>query len=524
MFGSTFGIVAQGLEIFRKSVDIRNRNILNASNPDYVQEDPVVVSFAPVGIRLEEVLRTQNFYYMITRNQKLSLISSLETTIRGNSQVESLFQEFIQGLGGSEYINRFFTAYQNLMKEPTNEGAKGELLNSAQSLISYLKDRRMDMDRMLAGTDYEMNQHLARINNLSKKIARINEDILLGYAQTYTRGRDYKNLLDERDKYLRELSELISVRVQEDEIGRVRVETDRGFVLVEAQYSWELKYNAGSRRVLWKSRNGHEVDISGFISGGKVKGLLDFQSHLREYTNRLEGIAQKLISEVKLPLNSQATNNWHWFRHVEDPNGPLGFSGSITFNFPGGPVTLNYTSTSTINSLVNAINTDPVLNAMGFNASILANPDNSYTMVISSPNPSYTIEDSNHLIYRSEALFVGRGIQDMALNSNANAYLQNLEYERVDEFMNFSRSWWEGVKSLYNAFINETASIQKNLKTRQEIESALLNSLNARIQEMQGVSVDNEFIELMKLQRSYEALARAINALDEMIQVTLNMV
>ncbi|MEN3027864.1 MAG: flagellar hook-associated protein FlgK [Aquificaceae bacterium] len=523
MFGATFSIVASGLEIFRKSVDIRNRNILNASNPDYVQEEPVVGSFAPVGVKLEDVLRTQNFYYMITRNQKLSLVSSLETAIRGNSQVESLFQEFMQGLGGSEYINRFFTAYQNLMKEPTNEGAKSELLNSAQSLISYLKDRRVDMDRMLAGTDYDMNRHITKINLLSKKIAQINQDMLTGYAQSYARGRDYKNLLDERDKYLRELSELISVRVQEDEIGRVRVETDRGFVLVEFQHSWELKYNAGNRRVLWKSKDGHELDISGFISGGRVKGLLDFQSHLYNYTNQLEDIAQKLISEVKLPLNSQATNNWHWFRHVEDPNAPLGFSGSITFNFPGGPVTVNYTSTSTLNNVVNAINTDPLLSAAGFNASILANPDNSYTMLITSPNPSYTLQDSNSLIHRSEPLFIGTGIQDIALNSNVNTYLQNLEYEKVDEFMSFSRSWVEGI-TLYNAFINQTASIQKDLKTKQEIESALLNSFNARLQEMQGVSVDNEFIELMKLQRSYEALAKAINTLDEMIQATLNMV
>ncbi len=523
MFGATFGIVAQGLELFRKSADIRNRNILNANNPDYVQEDPVVKSFAPVGIRLEDIIRGQNFYYMSLRNQKLSLVSALDTTIKGNSQVENLFQEFTQGLGGSEYINRFFTAYQNLMKEPTNEGARSELLNSAQSLISYLKDRRRDMDRSLASTEYDIRQYINKINTLSKKIAQINQEILTGYAQTYARGRDYKNLLDQRDSYLRELSELINIQVQEDDIGRVRVETSQGFVLVEDRYSWELKYDAGNRRVLWKSKDGSEVDISGLITGGGLRGLLDFQQDLLGYINQLEGLSRRLISEVKLPLNSQATNNWFWLRNLSDPNAGLGFSGSITFNFPGGPVVLNYSSTDSLNDIINTINTDPTLSG-SFSASLLQNPDGTYTMRITANNPSYTIEDSNNLIHRSEPLFTGTGIGEMALNSNINDYIQNLDYERVDEFMDFSRSWWESSKFLYNQLVDSVASRQKDLRTKYDIESALLNSMNARLQEMQGVSVDNEFIELMKIQRSYEALARTINAMDEMLQATLNMV
>ncbi len=521
MFGATFGIVAQGLELFRKSADIRNRNILNANNPDYAQEDPVIKSFAPVGIRLEDIIRSQNFYYMSLRNQKLSTVSALDTTIKGNSQVENLFQEFTQGLGGSEYINRFFTAYQNLMKEPTNEGARSELLNSAQGLIFYLKDRKKDMERYLNSTDYDMRQYINKINTLTKKIASINQEILTGYAQTYARGKDYKNLLDERDSYLRELSELINIQVQEDDIGRVRVETSQGFVLVEDRYSWELKYDAGNRRVLWKSKDGSEVDISNLIIGGRLRGLLEFQQDLQDYINQLEGTAKRLISQVKVPLNAQATTNWFWFKNVSDPNAPLGFSGSITFNFPGGPVVLNYSSTDSLNDVVNAINANL---GGSFSASLIQNPDGTYTMRITANNPSYTIEDSNNLIYRSEPLFIGTGIGDMALNPNINNYMQNLDYEKVDEFMDFSRGWWEDVKVIYNGLVDSVASRQRDLRTRYDIENALLNSLNARLQEMQGVSVDNEFIELMKLQRSYEALARTINAMDEMLQATLNMV
>ena len=65
----------------------------------------------------------------------------------------------------------------------------------------------------MAGTDYDMRQYINKINTLTRKIAQINQDILVGYAQTYARGKDYKNLLDERDSYLKELSGLLAFRM-----------------------------------------------------------------------------------------------------------------------------------------------------------------------------------------------------------------------------------------------------------------------------------------------------------------------
>ncbi|RMH81027.1 MAG: flagellar hook-associated protein FlgK [Acidobacteria bacterium] len=523
MFGATFGIVAQGLEIFRKSMDIRNKNVLNANNPDYAQEEPVINSFAPAGIVLEDIRRAQSFYYMSLRNQKLSLVSALDTTMRGNSRIEDLFQEFTQGLGGSEYISMFFSSYQNLMKEPTNEGAKGELKNSARSLLSYLKDRRRDLDRALDSIDYDMRQYVDRVNNLTKKIANINQEILIAHAQTYARGKDYKNLLDERDKYLRELSDYININVQEDEIGRVRVETSKGFVLVEERYSWNLRYDGGSNKIYWVSKDNADVDITNLIEGGRIRGLLEFSSDLRNYTSQLEGLARKLISEVKLPLNAQTTNSWYWFRNVNDPNAPLGLSGIITFNIGNSTLTLNYTSTDSLNNIITAINTDPAINQY-FTANLVNNPDGTHTMLINPQNPNYTIEDSNGLIHRSEPLFVGTGINDIDLNPNLNTYIQNLEYEKADEFNDFSRGWWDGAKSLYANLVNHLASRQWDLKKKHEIESSLLKSIDAKVQELQGVSIDEEFIELMKLQRSYEAIAMVVNRLDEMLKATLNMV
>ncbi|AHE96794.1 hypothetical protein THERU_03835 [Thermocrinis ruber] len=516
MFGGTLGIVSQGLEILRKSIDIRNRNILNANNPDYAQEDPVIKTAIPYGISLETIERVKSLHYVQQRNAQLSLVSSLDERIKNNTRVEDLFQEFTQGLGGIEYINTFFTSYQNLMKDPTNEGARANLVQSANSLVGYLKDRKRNLDTISQSIDYSMRQYVDKVNSITKKLAKLNQEILITYAQTYARGQDYKNIFDERDRLLRELSEYINIRVQEDDVGRVKVETSKGFVLVEDKFSWELAYDGANKSILWKSKDGSQADISGEISGGRLKGGLDAIADLQDYQNRLDQLAKKLISELKLPAKTGITE-YYWTLNYANPTDPLGISGTITLN-GSSSVIINYTSTDTLTDLANAINSAGV----GFSAVVVANPDGTYTLQITSSSPSYTITDSNGMV--GGRVFEGTGIADIKVAGNISTQLSNLDYSKADEFNQFSRLWWDNSKNIYQGLTNAIAGNLNSYKKQYDIENAVLNSLNAKLQEMQGVSIDKEFMEVFQLQKSYQALAKVVSAIDELIQTTLNMI
>jgi len=517
MFGGTLGIVSQGLEIFRKSIDIRNRNILNANNPDYAQEDPVIKTSVPYGISLETIERVKSLHYVQQRNAQLSLVSSLDERTKNNTRVEEIFQEFNQGLGGLEYLNSFFTSYQDLMKDPTNEGARAKLVQSANSLVGYLKDRKKNLDTISQSIDYSMRQYVDKVNSITKKLAKLNQEILVTYAQTYARGQDYKNILDERDRLLRELSDYINIRVQEDDIGRVKVETSKGFVLVEDKFSWEIAYDGANKRVLWKSKDGSQVDISGEISGGRLKGGLDAIADLQDYQNRLDQLAKKLISEVKLPARTGITE-YYWTLNYTDPTtDPLGTSGTITLN-GSSSVIINYTSADTLTDLASAINSAGV----GFSAAVVANPDGTYTLQITSSDPSYTITDSNGIV--GGRVFEGAGISDINVAGDISTQLSNLDYSKADEFNQFSRLWWDNSKNIYQGLTNAIAGNLNSYKKQYDIENAMLSSLNAKLQEMQGVSIDKEFMEVFQLQRSYQALAKVVSAMDELIRTTLNMV
>jgi len=51
----------------------------------------------------------------------------------------------------------------------------------------------------------------------------------------------------------------------------------------------------------------------------------------------------------------------------------------------------------------------------------------------------------------------------------------------------------------------------------------LLAQLQNRRQAISGVSIDEESIQIMQFQRSYEASARMLKAVDELLQVTLGI-
>ena len=528
MFGASFGIISQALEIYRKSLDIHNRNVINANNPDYVQEDPVVESFAPAGINFQDVRRDQNIYYVNLRNDKLSLVRYLEERSGVLGNVEGIFQELFEGTGINDYVNRFYKAYLDLMKDPTNGGAKDELYNSANSLASFLRNKTKDIDKLDASIDYNLRDVTARINELSRKIYGINREITVMYAQNYARGKDYKNLLDTRDKYLRELSELINIDVQQDEIGRVKVITSKGFALVDFQDNyWKLEYTGG--RLYWKSKDGNDVDITDVIESGKVKALLDARADLARFKNELGDIAKALISNVKLPRANSGT--WYLIQNVSDPTVPLstyGLDGNLNFydNSTTPPTLLatisNYGSLS-LNDLANAINTNATLTGAGFSATVVNNPDGTYTLRIENSSPSYSVQDSGGNFYESSPVFTGTDASNIAPVSTLRTDIDDIDFSLTDTFSGFANGWWDSTKSGVNTFISDVSTTQADLKDKLRIESALLESLDRKLKEMQGVSIDREFMEIMKVKRTYEAVAKIVTTIDELLQTTLNM-
>jgi flagellar hook-associated protein 1 FlgK len=75
----------------------------------------------------------------------------------------------------------------------------------------------------------------------------------------------------------------------------------------------------------------------------------------------------------------------------------------------------------------------------------------------------------------------------------------------------------------YRGFIYSLGSDTGNADLGMRQHAALLNQLENRRQEVSGVSIDEETVKILQFQRSFEASARVVRAVDELLQLTLTL-
>jgi flagellar hook-associated protein 1 FlgK len=75
---------------------------------------------------------------------------------------------------------------------------------------------------------------------------------------------------------------------------------------------------------------------------------------------------------------------------------------------------------------------------------------------------------------------------------------------------------------LYTAFVTKIGGDLKNAQTGESNANVLLSSIQDRRQSVSGVSLDEEMTNLVRFQRGYQASARAMSTIDQMLDTLIN--
>ena len=76
----------------------------------------------------------------------------------------------------------------------------------------------------------------------------------------------------------------------------------------------------------------------------------------------------------------------------------------------------------------------------------------------------------------------------------------------------------------YSNFISGIGSQASSASERRLTEEGVVNLLEERRQSVSGVSMDEEMANLIKVQKSYEAAAKLVTTIDEMMQTVIAMI
>lgn len=287
-----------GLRATQASLSLVSSNVANAETPGYVKKTLNQVSgttgaygssvlIAGVNRQLDEFLQTQ---------------LRTETSGAAYADVRSDFLANLQSVYGNpdstgtieDSYNKFLTALQGLSTSPDSQSARIGVVNAAQSMAQQLNATSQGIQTLRANAEAGINDSVNTANNALQQIARINIQL---QANGGTADASTAALLDQRDRYVTQLSQLMDIRTVTNSQNQVTVFTNSGVQLVgteaatlsfnaqgtmtpNAQYNSDpTKSNVGTITINFPHGGTYDMVSTNSIRSGKIAAYLELRDN-----------------------------------------------------------------------------------------------------------------------------------------------------------------------------------------------------------------------------------------------------
>jgi flagellar hook-associated protein 1 len=232
-----------GLRATQSSLALVSSNVANAETPGYTRKTVIQVAGLTGDYGSSVLLNGVN------RELDVYLQSQIRTETSGAAyaDVRSTYLANLQSVYGSPddtgtiqaAFNQFLTAVQGLSTSPDSPSARTGVVNAAQSLAQQLNATTQGIQNLRANAETGISDSVTTANNAMAQIAFINNQLQnSGKTDASTAA-----LLDQRDQYINQLSQLMDIRTVTNSLNQVTVFTNSGVQLVGTEAA-QLRFNA----------------------------------------------------------------------------------------------------------------------------------------------------------------------------------------------------------------------------------------------------------------------------------------
>jgi len=336
------------LSSLQQAMNTTGHNIANVNTEGYSRQavqfetqDYARFGFGFVGrgSRISSVDRAYNDFLTSQVQSFTSSQSQQNTFVQFASRVDNLLANTETSLNTS--MQQFFGAMADVAASPSTLPERQALVGEANNLVDKQRAFYSMLQDLNAEVNSAMNLAVDDINNLAQGISELNKQIT---SETGAGRRTLPNdLLDQRDKLIRQMSDKIGVTVNEQSDGSVNVFVGRGQPVVVGSQVTELQTGTNT------FDSSHlEVGVAGqlsnngsskFVTGGELQGLIDFR-------NRVLVPAQSQLGLLSLGLSESLSN-----QHLT----------GMDLNSDLGGRMFNENSVSVIDRATNAGSSDPTV-------------------------------------------------------------------------------------------------------------------------------------------------------------------
>jgi len=482
-----------GVQVAQVGLNVTGNNIANVNTEGYSRQSAdhttrgVLTSqgiTVGIGADVREIMAArENLANQLLTNQK-GRTSLLEEHASGLNDVESLMAESDE-TGIAKSLNELFSAVELSVARPSDLGTREQLLITAEDVASEIRARDADLDDLQRQSNTDIADLVSKVNLITERIADINRNI----NSTSTPSQ---NLIDDRQREINELSKLVGVDVFDLPGEQVQVNIQgANQILVGREMRNTLSVSTSATTGFFDVNinvKGTVSNITSQITSGKIGGKLQVRdTEIPQVRERLDNLAAGLIISFntihQTGFGLNGTTGLNFFDPpnatvlgataigTQDPNRYDGIAGTITLS----------------NDLV-----DPLNPAAGFDATRLAH------------SSAAGAAGNNAVVLQLADLRNSTAVIDSDRDGDP----------APDAAGTFER-YHSSTLSMLGRKVN-------TVNTEFDTQQALLEQAEARVDQVSGVSLDEEAISLSQYQRAFEASSRFLGVINQLTSEIIN--
>lgn len=544
LFG-TFNIVKRGMQSHQTALHVLSHNISNANTDGYSVQRANFKTTEPfgmpslttaaepgqlgTGVQISSITRSRDQFLDFQIRKEMSTLNKYGSREEFLSEIETIFME-PSDTGLATNMTQFWDSWHQLSTKPEPDSTARTLVaQNADSLANAIKHNYEQLKNMEVNAADIMKQQSFDVNSVLNQISDLNKQI----KAVVIGGQTPNDLMDRRDILLDQLSERFNFDTEETNFGGIKItaKTENGqreilndtYINFSVSYvnkvaynqgtnSWDVelyvdgnvnnpvtisglsddeikqyadvnsitgKVNSISCHTVFYNKNNGKIDSPAKFENGSLNGYETISSEINKYKTQLNNLARVIAISV---------NTIH--SNTEDPNGGVNF-----FN-------------------VDAETSDEPANVISVNNEILKDPTKINAAKVIGGNAGNG----------DRALLIGqlRNTRLELLNiKNRNDFAQKTKFNFVDMKLKSSDS---GVTmdSYFKDSIALLGVSNQEAKKMVTNQTALLSQLEMRKESISGVSLDEEMTNMLQFQRAYEANAKMISTIDQLLDVVVN--
>ena len=486
---STFGglnILSRSLYAQQASLNTVGHNIANAGTDGYSRQRVNMVTMSPAGevygsrglnqagtgVAVGAITRARDAFTDRQLWKESSTLGYSQTSSDSLSRMEGVFSE-PSDTGVQTVLNQFWSSWQTLSTNASDTGARTAVAQRGVAVANAIQQAARQLRDTVENINSSIVLDVSNINQITSNIDKLNQQI----AFTEVGGNDHANdLRDSRDLLVDQLSKLVNVSVQEDSAGKYSINSgsltlvdDTGYTELGTDTTPDTTFGYEVTKVIVAADlTKTPVDFT----NGEVKALIDSRDSsttgIFGYLTSLDKVSQFLLQDFnEVHRSGYGTDN------LDDRNF---FGADSGTDYKGAGVLAD-------GAWINELQVNPLITATPSGLAIIA---------------AKTVAGNNNAAGDNAILLGNRLKTDISGTLGVS----------LDDY--------------YTSMIGTLGVQSQDAQRLNTNQQTVIDHLTNLRESTSGVNMDEEMTDMIRFQKGYNAAARVLTAMDEMLDKLIN--